>query len=572
MLKLDDGLNNQKSRLNDYLKNHFNTIIFLIILTVIVSIITVYRIMIQIEMGPVSDSVVFLANALVFAGQGTGYSNLLFPPFFSFIVSFFFRLGYVYPSTIFAVDGGLFVFGVVGLFLLLKLRFNNLESFLGGLLYATFPVVILNLGLGLSDLSSVSFSIWAFYFTILAVKKDSKFFYLGFPFLMLAFLTRYNSALLIFPIFLYILINKDKINFKDMIMGISASILIIIPVLLYFFKIFGNIIYPFISFASSSTIVSVTVKNPYYHPDVLFFLQNFPLFVGAQGFIVLLIVTIGIILYLLLKVVNKINNRKQLFTGLNFKNRVSNIKWITFVILGILFLGSFGKTFYMFSEILFFIISYVFYDLSKSKIKNLDIHIIFFAWFMAVFIFHSIYIIKDVRYFVVMAPPVVYFMILGLHEVSNRIKIKIGNRNLTFPAIAIILASIMIVSAASQIPFILQNNQDNVVFNEQIQSASQWFASYDPNYENQNIYSDLWPNFSWYLKTNVKPVPIFHDNQSYLIGEVDFNFTQQDSNSYNNYLVTNNADYYISIRQGLNLTSYTPIKEFGDLIIYKRNS
>ena len=37
-------------------------------------------------------------------------------------------------------------------------------------------------------------------------------------------------------------------------------------------------------------------------------------------------------------------------------------------------------------------------------------------------------------------------------------------------------------------------------------------CSYDPNYKNKNIYSDLWPNFSWYLKTNVKPVPIFKDN------------------------------------------------------------
>ncbi len=45
--------------------------------------------------------------------------------------------------------------------------------------------------------------------------------------------------------------------------------------------------------------------------------------------------------------------------------------------------------------------------------------------------------------------------------------------------------------------------------------ASQWFISYDPDYKNQNIYSDLWPNFSWYLKTNVKPVPIFKDNQTF---------------------------------------------------------
>ena len=112
----------------------------MLILTV-VEIITYYRILVQIEMGPVSDSVVFLANALTFAGQGTGYSNLLFPPFFSFIVSLFFRMGYVFSSTLFFVDGGLFIFGVIGLFLLLKTRFNELESFLGALIYATFPIV-----------------------------------------------------------------------------------------------------------------------------------------------------------------------------------------------------------------------------------------------------------------------------------------------------------------------------------------------------------------------------------------------------------------------------------------------
>ena len=59
------------------------------------------------------------------------------------------------------------------------------------------------MGLGLSDLSSVSFSIWAVYFTVLSVKNDSRFFFLLFPFAMFAFLTRYNLGLLIFPILLY---------------------------------------------------------------------------------------------------------------------------------------------------------------------------------------------------------------------------------------------------------------------------------------------------------------------------------------------------------------------------------
>ena len=95
------------------------------------------------------------------------------------------------------------------------------------------------------------------------------------------------------------------------------------------------------------------------------------------------------------------------------------------------------------------------------------------------------------------------------------------------------------------------------------------------DYNNQNIYSDLWPNLSWYLKTDVKPVPVFKDNQTYIDG-VKYNiFNQTDSNKFNNYLVTNNVDYYFCMRPLINLTSYYPIKEFnnnitGPLIIYKR--
>ena len=86
----------------------------------------------------------------------------------------------------------------------------------------------------------------------------------------------------------------------------------------------------------------------------------------------------------------------------------------------------------------------------------------------------------------------------------------------------------------------------------------------------KNIYSDLWPNFSWYLKTNVKMVPVFKDNKSYYGGVKDTNFTQHDSNAFNSYLVENNADYYISIRDGLNLTSYKSIKQFGIVIVYEK--
>ena len=118
----------------------------------------------------------------------------------------------------------------------------------------------------------------------------------------------------------------------------------------------------------------------------------------------------------------------------------------------------------------------------------------------------------------------------------------------------------------------METNNDKVVANQQMKLASQWFVNYDPNYKNENIYSDLSPNFSWYLKTNVKSVPVFKDNQTFPNGVKNYTFNQEDSNQFNNYLLNNNADYYFCVREGLNLTDYTPIKQFGIVTIYKRNN
>jgi hypothetical protein len=175
-----------------------------------------------------------------------------------------------------------------------------------------------------------------------------------------------------------------------------------------------------------------------------------------------------------------------------------------------------------------------------------------------------------------MLPAVSYFIILGFSKFFTEVKIKIRNINVLFPTFAIILTIILLLSTANEMPNILSNNNNLLVTNEQVEQASQWFMSYDPNYKNQNIYSDLWPSFSWYLKMNVKPVPIFKNNESFAdVGAAKNNtFNQADSNQFNNYLVNNNVDYYFCVRPGLNLTSYKPLKEFdnalGNVIIYER--
>ncbi|MTK65004.1 MAG: glycosyltransferase family 39 protein [Methanobacterium sp.] len=546
--------------------------IYLVLLVIIVSTVTYFRILAQIEIGPISDSFDFLSNALVYAGQGMGYADLLRPPFFGFLISLVFRMGYISTNAVFYMDGLLFILGVIGLYFLLKLRFNDLESFLGALLYATFPIVITILGVGFSDLASVSITIWAIYFTVLAVKKDSKYFYLSFPLLMMAFLTRYNNALLIFPVFLYLLMNKDKINIKQVIMGMGLSILIIAPVLIFFYQEYGSIIYPFINFGASSAAVTGSTETFAYNPDVFFFVENFPSLVGLQGIFVILMIIFGGLALSLYKFIKK-DLKWSETAKLALDNRLTHIKLVILLGLIIIFVGTFGKLFYMVNEVLFFIIAYLTFDITRNlNTKHLNLNWMFFAWFMTFFIFNSIFVMKDLRYFVMMAPPVAYFMILGLSEISQRIPLKFKNRNIIFPTVAILITIIMLFSTASQIPEIVSSNQDKKVIDYELKESSQWFINYDPNYKNQNIYSDLGPNYSWYLKTDVKTVPIFKDNQTFANGVKNETFNQADSDQYNNFLITNKADYYLSLREGLNLTSYTAVKQIGDVTIYKRNN
>lgn len=562
--KVDDKPKEQKN----FIRNHASTFFTLVTLIIIVSIITYFRIKIQMDLGPISDSCDFLSNALIFAGQSTGYSDLTRPPFFSFIISLFFRLGYVYTSTIFVIDGLMFIFGVVGLFLFLKLRFNDIESFLGGLIYSTFFIVLAVLGFGFSDLASVSITIWTLYFLVLAVNKNSKFFYFLFPCIMMAFLTRYNMALLLFPITLYILINKDEIkSFKSMFVGILMSMVLIMPFLFFYYVKFNNLFYPFFFFFNKTT-QSFSSALASYQPHPLFFIERFPYLLGWGVDLVLLMTALGLFIYGFIKVRR---GHLKLFTDFEIKMWSLKFKLIIFVALIIIFVVTFSQIFYLYSEALFFVLGYLLYDLTKDlKIKDMDLHLLVFTLFMSFLIFNSVYVIKDIRYFVTMAPSVSYFLVLGLSEISNGLKLTVKKRNITPPLIALVVSFILILSVVPNLQIIYQSNYDYKVNNNNMDLASEWFINYDPNYKNKIIFSELYPYFGWYLRTNIGMTPKFKDNQA-LYGIVnDYNLTSQDNMALNNYLVSKNVDYYLSNMKGLNLTSYKLIKQFGNITIYKR--
>jgi 4-amino-4-deoxy-L-arabinose transferase-like glycosyltransferase len=552
--------------------NNHSKWLFLILLVVIVGVITYYRVHIQMELGPIIDTFDYLADAAEFAGKSIGYTDLNRPPFLSLLTSVFFLFGDLSITPIFIVDGLLSIVGCVGFYLLLKERFSSVVSFVGTLLFATFPIVITFTGAGFNDVSSVGVAIWAIYLTFLAVEKNSKWFYLSFPVAMLAFLTRFNMALIIFPIFLYIFINWEKIkNRKDILIGIGLSLLIILPFILYLWIKLGNPLYTFMDFfgTSGARIGSGATEHFAYNPDPLYYLKNLPVYIGVQSLMVILLAFLGLIVYLFRNW--RVTRQGSQWLTIKLKGNSIKAKLALLVVLIIIFLVSFDKVHYLVTEVIFLVMAYLTYSTSKDLgIRDWRMDFLFFSWFMTFFIFQSIYVVKDHRYFITMAPPVAYFLARAFKWAASQLKVKFKDKNLTLYLGALILTLLMIFSTVNQLPGIEKNNEKNKIFNHDAQQASYWLMSHDPQYKSKVIYADMWSYFAWYLQRDVGKMPIFRNNQTLFVGPKDYNFTKEDNIALNNELEKLSPDYYISAWKGRTFTSYEPIKRFGNVTIFKR--
>ncbi|NYB51981.1 MAG: glycosyltransferase family 39 protein [Methanobacteriaceae archaeon] len=560
-------------------KTNQKSILYLLLFALLVIYITYSCILISLNMGPIWDTYDLLADAALFSGKSIGYYDLIRPPVLPILTSLYFLVNDLAIWPIMLIDGVIFISGSIGLYLLFRLRFNDLNSFIGALLFVSFPITLTFIARGLTDLPSISIAIWGGLFTVMAVKKDSKFFYLAFSILTIAFFTRFSTALMIFPIILYILINKDEIKpKKDILTGFLISLLIISSFAIFLYLNFANPFHVFLDFfhSSSSSLANNAASSMVfcYNTDFFYYAKIIPQWTWPEGLFVLIFIILGIISFSY----GKIKNRKIIKESKNditYKEAVLTAKHGKMkLFLSILWFALFVLTLqcvhYMISELLFLCFLFCLYELLKNfKFKNLDFDFLFFSWFMAFFIFHSVYVIKDFRYLLSMTPPIAYFLMRGFTLSTSQFKSSIKKRN-TKQISGLILIILTLVSIFAYLPTIPEENVYLKEMNENSLELSAWLVNYDPEYKAKVIYSDYWPYTAWDLKRNISKMPSFRNNQVLYTGAQDYHFTIEDMIAYNSELDAHQADYYFSRREGLNLTNYKLIKQSGDFKLYER--
>ena len=132
------------------------------------------------------DIFIYLANAMLFSGHNIG-SQLSVPPILSLLTAIPFGMGFISETSLFVVSGVLFIFLIIGTYLLFNERFEPEVSFFGALIFSMLSLIVTWALTGATDVPALCFALWAMLFTVWGLNRDFKYYYPAFLFFVLGF-------------------------------------------------------------------------------------------------------------------------------------------------------------------------------------------------------------------------------------------------------------------------------------------------------------------------------------------------------------------------------------------------
>lgn len=449
------------------------------------------------------DIFVYLNNAMLFSHINIG-SQLSVPPILSLITSIPFQMGFISELTLFCVSGVLFVFLMIGIYILFNYRFKREYSFIASIIFSMTSLVVTWAVSGSNDLPSLAFAIWAIIFTIKAVNEDFKYYYPAFGLFLLSFFTRFTGGFVLIVMICYILLNRKKVmgqlTKKNIIQFVLFFLLVFAVISVIYYSYLGGI--PFISqFIEVSNSNQVSSVNVGYELNTFYYIEHLPQFISSYSvndlyfsslstvyntptplaYVILLLSAVGMILFVA-KIFNEDNREDK-----SFKYKIALL-----AIICIFIIISYSHISYLITELLFIALVLLLYKLLPNKLNKIDLLMI--LWMGIFIILHSYHPVKVDRYIVTIIIPIIYFMIIAVDNISHYL-----NNNKVALTILTIIMILMIAFNASYMQSITHENPHTT----EEKRATQWLKDYDNNLTTENISSDRGVVFSWYLKKYV---------------------------------------------------------------------
>lgn len=508
----------------------------LLLLTIISTVLVTYYIIFNTKLGIYcSDVYVYLLNALYYSGTNIHSNRSIYlSPIVCFLTSLIFDLGYVDKAAIFIVTGILAIIGNIGLYLLLRLKFDKLLSLTGAIIYSTLALNLAWLANGSLDIPAVTFTIWLVYSAILAMKKNPKYYIVVFPLFVIGFFTRYTVGLVLPPLILYYFYeNSFKIKREDIkyiLTGLTLAI-ILFAIITTTITVMGdgNLVFDGLLSSGVGGNLGSTHDNSY-NPDFGYYLVNMGNFISSSNTtfvaktpvlnnptplagLVFLILIVGAALWA--------KRNKFEFTK-------TEIAGIIICLIALITFSWFTSTITIIMTMIgLFLIG------KDSKYK---MGFFMLGWILAYLAFQSYYIVKVNRYIIPIFPPLVYFIMVAVDEINVKL-----NKKSILPIILIVL-------------FLIQG----FAFVHTFEETDEFNAPEKmTNYIKENV--DNWENIQ-IGNYNIRPYYWYLGRNS---PGIESSATQK--------ILDSNVTYYISNVKQKNLTNYTEVTQIENLHLYRKN-
>jgi hypothetical protein len=533
-----------------------------------------FKVIERIRLGPGWDTYAFLANAADMAGKSIGYTELHRPPMLPMLTSLVFRIGIVDVRVIQVLDGVLTLVGIMVMYALLRRRFAPVPSGLGALALLSVPALWSQLGSGYTDFPSVALSGLSLLCFVKATEDDPRFYLAAFPALVAAVLMRFGSFVFLGPVALWLAFRwlpfrQGKRVLQGVLLGVAAYV----PAAVYYVMHFNDVFYPLgVAGGVASGMDTGVVAAGKASGGVLAYAGGLvstltktvrsllaPVDIGWLAVAVTAVALIGLVLLI---------DEHLSASGVRRKRIVEAV----LLILGALAMQRFGGL--IARQLTIVLGAYGVWRLLAPRDGNeasnsgprilapnaLDA--VMLVWFLAFADAHGHMAVKVPRYFMTMAPGLIYLVILGWRGLADGVGerwrgVRRAARDAASPVgrkaralVWSLLAVALAVGFVGDIQWVLAGRPDKLL--PAARASAEWLRSVEPYPERLLVYSDLWPLTSWYLGSAARPMPIFKDPAAY---------THE--------MAKNHPDYFVTIRGG-HYKGYVVAMTTGPVKVLKR--
>lgn len=539
-----------------------------------------------------SDIYVYLASALDFAGMNHNHISsvgaLYNSPFICYLTSLLFKLGFVDVNSIYFVTGVFSILGIFAMYIFLRVRFSNMLSLVGTLLYSSFSLTLFYFANGMLDVPAVALMLWTLIFAVAAADRNPKYYVLVALFFVMSFFTRYTTGFIAIIVALYILKEYDLVNlvecliqsrdeFKQRLVSffkssefkwMCISLIIVAAIVAYVFYVISSFNAPvnYLNTAANSVDRFHRPHDPNYILDKLFYVKNYlsllfaneitsPMQIekfsnpSVMSYLMMAILFFGF----LIKSINIIKNKdfyRNNVSKITFRTPTSeNVLKVAVVVCFVLSIISF-KFNYLYSVFLLLLMLVIVQSLVKKydavNMNNFSLSLVCFGLFSFYMVIFSFMHLKCVRYILPTLPAFAYFVIYALENIldyirygwedksSDKPEVKSDLRLRASQIIPIVMIVLLLFTA-----FNFTNTVEIDDLSLNFHTAANFLLDYDPDYQSKDIGVNTGDRYyEWYFKKDVDRINVNRFNSS----DYDYVFVYDD---------LDNQDYHEVYRHGI---------------------